>query len=64
MWELEWTNPQAGISLLVLDGLLVTLSPFLLHNTLQLPLRVFDHGSGDFDHVGREMRCASEGVFA
>ena len=62
--ELEWTDPQAGISLFVLYGLFVTLSPLLLHNALQLSLRVFDHGSGNFDHVGREMWCASKRVFA
>ena len=52
MWELEWTNPQAGVSLLVLDCFFVTLSPLLLHDELHFPLRMFDHGSGNFDYVG------------
>lgn len=62
--ELEWTNPQAGISLLVLNCLFVTFPPLLLHNKLHFPLRMFYNGSGDLDHVGRETRCASEGVLA
>lgn len=52
LWELEWTDPQAGVSLFVLDGFFVTLSPLLLHDELHFSLCVFDHGSGDFEHVG------------
>jgi len=52
VWELEWTDPQAGVSLFVLDGFLVTLSPLLLHDELHFSLCVFDHGSGNFDYVG------------
>jgi hypothetical protein len=48
----------------VLDGLFVPLSPLLLHDEFHLPLCMFDNGGGDFDHIGREVRCASEGVFA
>lgn len=48
----------------MLDGLFVTLSPLLLYDEFHLPFCMFDHGSGDFDHIGRDVRCASEGVFA
>jgi len=64
LWELEWTDPETGVSLLVLDRLFVTLSPLFLDDELHLSLRVFDHGSSNFDHVGREMRRPSEGEFA
>jgi len=64
LWEVEWADSQAGVSLLVLDGLFVTLSPLLLHDEFHLPLCMFNDGSGDFYHIGREVRCASEGVFA
>ena len=64
MWKFEWSNSQASVSLLVLDCFFVTLSPLLLHDELHLAFRVFDYGSGDFDHIGYETRRPSESVFA
>ena len=49
---LEWPNPQTSVSLFMLNGLFVPLSPLLLHDELHFPLGVFDNGSSDFDYIG------------
>ena len=49
--------------MLVLDGFLVSLSPFLLEDHFHLPLGVLYHGSLHFDVVARKEWVTSKGVF-
>lgn len=48
--------------MLVLDGLLVSLSPFLLEDHFHFPLGVLYYGSLHFDMVARKEGVASQGV--
>jgi len=62
--ELEWTDSKTSIRLLVLNSLLITLSPLLLHNKLHLALCVFDHRGLYLKCGWRDVRCTAEGIFA
>ena len=47
----------------VFDGLLVSLSPFLLEDDFHLPFGVLYDGSLHFDVVARKEWVTAEGVF-
>jgi len=49
--------------MLVLDSLLVSLSPFLLEDHFHFPFGVLYYGGLDFDMVAWKERVASQGVF-
>lgn len=49
--------------MLILDSLLVTLSPFFLEDHFHFPFGVFYYGSLYFDVVARNEWVTSEGVF-
>lgn len=49
--------------MLILDGLLVSFSPFLLKDYFHFPFGVLYHGSLHFDVVTRKEWVTSKGVF-